>query len=116
MVGEWFWEHPPSAEILALLGAELDDYADLSGTVEAIMASGWLPLQLGSASTTARSSRVAPRNTRRLPRSVDRGPRARGGNAVGWVIGATGGPPQAALVPPVGDWAAVSWSGSPGKP
>lgn len=45
LVGECFWERPPSAEVLSLLGAGLDDYEDLSGTVDAVTAAGWLPLQ-----------------------------------------------------------------------
>lgn len=45
LVGECFWERPPSAEVLSLLGAALADYEDLSGTVDAVTAAGWVPLQ-----------------------------------------------------------------------
>ncbi|TDE27318.1 class I SAM-dependent methyltransferase [Nonomuraea mesophila] len=34
LIGEGFWETTPSPETLALLGASLDEYADLAGTVE----------------------------------------------------------------------------------
>ncbi|NUW45141.1 SAM-dependent methyltransferase [Nonomuraea rhodomycinica] len=33
LIGEGFWERPPSKELLDLLGSDPDDYADLAGTV-----------------------------------------------------------------------------------
>lgn len=44
LVGECFWEHAPSEEMLSLLGAEREDYEDLAGTIAAVTAAGWVPL------------------------------------------------------------------------
>ncbi|WP_043673050.1 SAM-dependent methyltransferase [Clavibacter michiganensis] len=44
LVGECFWERPPTPPVLELLGAELDEYGDLAATVEVAAASGWVPL------------------------------------------------------------------------
>lgn len=44
LVGECFWEQPPSAGALAALGASADDYRDLAGTVDALRSAGWEPL------------------------------------------------------------------------
>ncbi|GAA1678304.1 class I SAM-dependent methyltransferase [Nonomuraea maheshkhaliensis] len=41
LVGEGFWERPPTAELLTVLGAEPDEYADLAGTVERMEAAGY---------------------------------------------------------------------------
>jgi cyclopropane fatty-acyl-phospholipid synthase-like methyltransferase len=41
LVGEGFWERTPSAELLARLGAEPDEYADLGGTVERMESAGF---------------------------------------------------------------------------
>ena len=45
LVGECFWEMPPSPPVLDLLGARPDDYGDLAATVELAAASGWVLLQ-----------------------------------------------------------------------
>ncbi|MFT2706166.1 SAM-dependent methyltransferase [Clavibacter zhangzhiyongii] len=45
LVGECFWERPPSPQVLDVLGARPDDYGDLAATVEVAAASGWVPLQ-----------------------------------------------------------------------
>lgn len=44
VIGECFWEQSPSTEALDLLGAGLDDYANLSETVDTIITAGWVPL------------------------------------------------------------------------
>ncbi|WP_440694185.1 SAM-dependent methyltransferase [Clavibacter nebraskensis] len=44
LVGECFWERPPTPQVLDLLGAEPDDYADLAATVEVAASNGWVPL------------------------------------------------------------------------
>ncbi|AWG00323.1 class I SAM-dependent methyltransferase [Clavibacter michiganensis subsp. insidiosus] len=44
LVGECFWERPPTPRVLDLLGAQPDDYGDLAATVE-VAATGWVPLQ-----------------------------------------------------------------------
>jgi SAM-dependent methyltransferase len=41
LVGEAFWERPPTPEALTKLGAAPDDYADLSGTVAAVEGAGF---------------------------------------------------------------------------
>ncbi|MFF5209794.1 SAM-dependent methyltransferase [Streptosporangium sp. NPDC000396] len=41
LVGEGFWETPPTPEVLARLGAEPDEYADLSGTVTLVESAGY---------------------------------------------------------------------------
>lgn len=41
LVGEGFWERPPSPELLTKFGAEPDEYADLAGTVERMEAAGF---------------------------------------------------------------------------
>ncbi|WP_445443157.1 SAM-dependent methyltransferase [Clavibacter sp. km1a] len=45
LVGECFWEQPPTPRVLDLLGSELDDYGDLAATVELAATNGWVPLQ-----------------------------------------------------------------------
>jgi SAM-dependent methyltransferase len=44
VVGEGFWEREPGPAALAALGAEPGDFADLSGTVDEILADGWAPV------------------------------------------------------------------------
>ncbi|MFT2751377.1 SAM-dependent methyltransferase [Clavibacter sp. Sh2088] len=44
LVGECFWERPPTPQVLDLLGARPDDYGDLAATVEAAASNGWVPL------------------------------------------------------------------------
>ena len=44
LVGECFWERPPSEHVLGLLGADAADYEDLAGTARAVLAAGWVPL------------------------------------------------------------------------
>ncbi|PPF53881.1 SAM-dependent methyltransferase [Clavibacter michiganensis] len=44
LVGECFWEQPPTRSVLELLGAREDDYGDLAATVELVAAAGWLPI------------------------------------------------------------------------
>jgi SAM-dependent methyltransferase len=41
LVGEGFWERPPSPEQLARFGAEPDEYADLAGTVARVEGAGF---------------------------------------------------------------------------
>jgi SAM-dependent methyltransferase len=41
LVGEAFWERPPTSEALTKLGAAPDDYADLAGTVAAVEGAGF---------------------------------------------------------------------------
>ncbi|MEV5502722.1 class I SAM-dependent methyltransferase [Nonomuraea fuscirosea] len=52
LVGEGFWERPPTPELLASLGAEPDEYADLAGTVERMEAAGYAVIH-GHTSTLA---------------------------------------------------------------
>ncbi|SEH00008.1 Methyltransferase domain-containing protein [Nonomuraea solani] len=52
LVGEGFWEQPPSAEVLTLLDAKPDDYADLGGTVERMESAGFATVY-GHTSTRA---------------------------------------------------------------
>ncbi|MGW7514982.1 SAM-dependent methyltransferase [Streptomyces sp. NPDC054796] len=44
LVGEGFWERPPTPATLAELGAEADDYDDLATTVDRVTADGWVPV------------------------------------------------------------------------
>jgi len=44
LVGECFWERPPTPRLLEALGAEPDEYGDLAATVEVAAAGGWVPL------------------------------------------------------------------------
>ncbi|MDA3648093.1 class I SAM-dependent methyltransferase [Saccharopolyspora indica] len=44
LVGEGFWERPPTAEALEALGAEPADFQDLAGTVETVERAGWAPV------------------------------------------------------------------------
>ena len=44
MVGEGFWQVPPSPGALAALGAKPDDHADLAGLVDAAEQAGWAPV------------------------------------------------------------------------
>lgn len=45
VIGECFWERPPSEEVLTRMDASLDDYQDLTATMDDVIADGWLPLQ-----------------------------------------------------------------------
>ncbi|RIJ53379.1 class I SAM-dependent methyltransferase [Clavibacter lycopersici] len=45
IVGECFWERPPTPAVLDLLGARREDYEGLAGTVDVAAAAGWIPLQ-----------------------------------------------------------------------
>lgn len=45
LLGECFWEQPPTPHVLDLLGAEITDYGDLAATVETAASNGWIPLQ-----------------------------------------------------------------------
>ncbi|WP_327281621.1 MULTISPECIES: class I SAM-dependent methyltransferase [unclassified Streptomyces] len=40
VIGEGFWEHPPSPEAAEMLG----DYSDLATTVDRVVADGWTPV------------------------------------------------------------------------
>ncbi|MBN6053556.1 class I SAM-dependent methyltransferase [Nonomuraea sp. RK-328] len=44
LIGEGFWEQPPSKELLDLLGSDPDDYADLAGTVARARDAGYIPI------------------------------------------------------------------------
>ncbi|MGK4584506.1 SAM-dependent methyltransferase [Kitasatospora sp. HPMI-4] len=45
LVGEGFWEHEPTAAVLAGLGgAAAADHDDLAGTVDRVAAAGWTPV------------------------------------------------------------------------
>jgi SAM-dependent methyltransferase len=44
LVGECFWERPPTPQVLDLLGAEPGDYGDLAATVQVAASNGWVPL------------------------------------------------------------------------
>lgn len=44
LVGECFWEQPPSEAVLRSLGVQADDFLDLAGTVAAVTEAGWVPL------------------------------------------------------------------------
>lgn len=44
LLGDGFWERPPTAAALAGLGAEEADLADLAGTVAAVTSHGWSPV------------------------------------------------------------------------
>jgi SAM-dependent methyltransferase len=44
LVGEGFWQVPPTPEALAGLGADADDYTDLGGLVEQAEKAGWTPV------------------------------------------------------------------------
>lgn len=48
VIGEGFWEHPPSPEAAEMLG----DYSDLATTVDRVVADGWTP----STGTSARAA------------------------------------------------------------
>ncbi|MEV0388410.1 class I SAM-dependent methyltransferase [Nonomuraea sp. NPDC050643] len=52
LIGETFWERPPSPELLSLLDTKLDDYADLAGTVERMEGAGFATVY-GHTSTRA---------------------------------------------------------------
>ncbi|MEU5474831.1 SAM-dependent methyltransferase [Streptomyces lydicus] len=40
LIGDGFWEHPPSPEAIEMLG----DFADLATTVDRVVADGWTPV------------------------------------------------------------------------
>ncbi|MBP1783014.1 MULTISPECIES: SAM-dependent methyltransferase [Micromonospora] len=44
MVGEGFWQVPPTPQALAALGAKPDDHTDLAGLVAAAEQAGWTPV------------------------------------------------------------------------
>ena len=44
LVGEGFWEAPPTPEALAALSADPADFTDLAGLVEAAERAGWAPV------------------------------------------------------------------------
>ncbi|UCM89979.1 SAM-dependent methyltransferase [Streptomyces marincola] len=44
VVGEGFWERPPTPAALAALDAAPEDYADLGNTVELVLTDGWAPV------------------------------------------------------------------------
>jgi SAM-dependent methyltransferase len=44
LLGDGFWERPPTPELLGLLHAGPDDYGDLAETVARVRALGWVPL------------------------------------------------------------------------
>ncbi|WP_254186877.1 hypothetical protein [Micromonospora sp. WMMB482] len=44
LVGEGFWQVPPTPEALAALGAKPDDHTDLAGLVDAAEQAGWAPV------------------------------------------------------------------------
>jgi SAM-dependent methyltransferase len=44
LVGECFWDRPPTPEALAALDVESDHYSDLAGLVEAAEGAGWTPV------------------------------------------------------------------------
>jgi SAM-dependent methyltransferase len=44
LVGEGFWQVPPTPQALAALGAASEDYTDLDGLVEVAEQSGWTPI------------------------------------------------------------------------
>ncbi|RKN05222.1 SAM-dependent methyltransferase [Streptomyces radicis] len=44
VVGEGFWEREPGPAALRALDARPDDHADLGGTVDRVVADGWLPV------------------------------------------------------------------------
>ncbi|MFG1714592.1 SAM-dependent methyltransferase [Micromonospora sp. NPDC049203] len=44
MVGEGFWQVPPTPEALSALGAKPDDHTDLPGLVAAAEQAGWTPV------------------------------------------------------------------------
>jgi SAM-dependent methyltransferase len=44
MVGECFWQVPPTTEALAALEAKPQDYTDLPGLVDVCEAAGWVPV------------------------------------------------------------------------
>ncbi|WP_431946636.1 SAM-dependent methyltransferase [Micromonospora marina] len=44
MVGEGFWQVPPTPAALAALGAKPDDHTDLAGLVDAAERAGWTPV------------------------------------------------------------------------
>lgn len=43
LVGEGFWEREPGPAALAALAARPEEYADLAGTVDGVVADGWTP-------------------------------------------------------------------------
>ncbi len=44
LVGDGFWEREPSRAALDALGAAREDYRDLAGTVDQVVAEGWTPV------------------------------------------------------------------------
>ena len=44
LVGDGFWERPPSPVVLEALQAEPDEYGDLARTVQRVQALGWVPV------------------------------------------------------------------------
>ena len=44
LVGDGFWERPPSAQVLELLGAAPDEHGDLAQVVQQVRALGWHPV------------------------------------------------------------------------
>ncbi|WP_189081172.1 SAM-dependent methyltransferase [Mangrovihabitans endophyticus] len=44
LVGEGFWQAPPTSEALDALGAKPDDFTDLAGLVERAETAGWTPI------------------------------------------------------------------------
>jgi hypothetical protein len=44
LVGEGFWQVPPTQQALAGLGADPEDYTDLAGLVDAAEHAGWTPI------------------------------------------------------------------------
>ncbi|WP_030245626.1 SAM-dependent methyltransferase [Streptomyces sp. NRRL S-350] len=44
LVGDGFWQRDPSPEALDGLGAAREDFADLAGTTDQVLADGWTPV------------------------------------------------------------------------